>query len=147
VPGVPGPWTWYTRTGRATQRAASIAHRQRKGQEGAEAETWSEEVVRSGTGYRVRRDGDGANGGKRLFDVGYCDRKVYPRTHGVTATVAANGQALTLRATGPRARVRVMNAVVAREKLRPLNAYTGAGITRRSRKGAKKLKSTKRGKA
>lgn len=93
----------------------------------------------------MRKEGP-VGGEKRVLDVGYCDLKVYPRTRGLDAVVHANGQGVVLSAKGAQARMRVMNAVVAREKRRPLNAYTGAGITRRSRKGVKKLKSTKRGK-
>jgi hypothetical protein len=106
-----------------------------------QARTWSEAVVRVGTGYRVRKaEGDPR---QRRFDVGYADRKGYTRKPGREAKVEASNMGRTLSATGPDARVKVMNAVGDREKRRRVSEYTGSGIRRKSRVGKRKLKPTK----
>jgi hypothetical protein len=106
------------------------------------AEAWSMEVVRVGTGYRVRREGD-----RRRFDVGYCDRKVHRRKPGREVDRASNQMARTVRSAGPGARVRVMNTVAQRRKLHPASPYTGAGRVRKDRRGLRKRKPTKKAKA
>lgn len=106
-----------------------------------EIPTWKEAVVRVGTGYRVRKDE--RNPQKRRFDVGYADRKTYTRQPGREARIEASNMGRTVRGKGPQARVRVMNAVCAREKRRPASEYTGSGIRRKSKVGKRKLKPTK----
>jgi ribosomal protein L6P/L9E len=102
---------------------------------------WKEPVSRVGTGYRVRRDEKDPR--KRRFDVGYSDRKEYKRKPGVEVQVEASNTGRTVRAKGPDARVKVMNAVCGMEKRRPASPYTGSGIRRKSRVGKRKLKPTK----
>jgi len=102
---------------------------------------WKEQVVRVGTGYRVRKDERDPR--KRRFDVGYSDRKTYKRKEGREATVESSNMGRTIVGKGKDARVRVMNAVCDMEKRRPASEYTGSGILRKSRVGKLKLKPTK----
>jgi hypothetical protein len=115
-----------------------------RGKEGPRVEgpkEWKEQVVRVGTGYRVRKqEGDPRT---RRFDVGYSDRKTYTRKPGREATVDQSNMGRTLVGKGENARVRVMNAVCAMEKRRRASEYTGSGIRRKSRVGKRKLKPTK----
>lgn len=103
--------------------------------------SWEEEMVRVGTGYRVRW----AEGGekKRVFDVGYSDRKEYVRKEGVEVEVAKNNMGRKLKYVGKEARQQAMNEVCKREGMRKRSVYTGCGRTRKSRVGVKKLKPTK----
>jgi hypothetical protein len=147
-----GLWTRYRRAGRNGEAVTKTHERREKyrGTRGQKEEEkrgrWKEERVRVGTGYRVRsREGKGKEGA-RVFDLGYCDLKVRQRKRGVVAKVNDAGTARTREAEGAEARRRVMNTVVEIEKRRPLSAYTGAGVARKSKVGKKKLKSTKRGK-
>lgn len=106
-----------------------------------EVNEWKEEVVRVGTGYRVRRDEKDKN--TRRFDVGYSDRKKYTRKEGRKAIVDQSSIGRTVRGKGKDARVKVMNAVSEMEKRRRVSEYTGSGIIRKSRVGKRKLKPTK----
>lgn len=110
---------------------------------------WEEEMVRVGTGYRVRWVNQDER--KREFDVGYGDMKTYERKPGVEVELAKNnigrrirydeGRSGTRKGIG--ARERVMNEVCNRERRRKRSVYTGCGRTRKSRVGKKKLKPTK----
>jgi len=102
---------------------------------------WKEQVVRVGTGYRVRKDEK--NPRKRRFDVGYSDLKSYTRKEGREATVEGSNMGRTIVGKGTDARVKVINAVCAMEKRREVSEYTGSGIMRKSRVGKLKLKPTK----
>jgi hypothetical protein len=102
---------------------------------------WKEQVVRVGTGYRVRKDEKDPR--TRRFDVGYCDRKPYKRKDGREATVDQSSMGRTLVGKGENARVKVINAVAGMEKRRAASEYTGSGIRRKSRVGKRKLKPTK----
>ena len=102
---------------------------------------WTEQVVRVGTGYRVRKDEEDPK--KRRFDVGYADRKPYKRKEGREATIDKSNMGRTVIGKGPDARVKVRNAVCAMEKRRRVSEYTGSGIRRKSEVGKQKLKPTK----
>lgn len=104
-------------------------------------EEWQEHVVRVGTGYRVRQDE--RNPQRRHFDVGYADRKDYRRKEGRVGKVDGTNMGRRIRGKGKDARVKVINAVSAREKRRPVSEYTGSGIRRKSQVGKRKLKPTK----
>jgi len=106
-----------------------------------EVREWKEQVVRVGTGYRVRKDEKDPR--KRRFDVGYSDLKTYKRKDGREATVESSNMGRTVVGKGNDARVKVINAVCAMEKRRPASEYTGSGILRKSRVGKLKLKPTK----
>jgi hypothetical protein len=106
-----------------------------------EVREWKEQVVRVGTGYRVRKDEKDPR--KRRFDVGYSDLKPYKRKEGREASVDSSNMGRTIVGKGKDARVKVMNAVCAMEKRRPASEYTGSGILRKSRVGKLKLKPTK----
>jgi len=106
-----------------------------------EVREWKEQVVRVGTGYRVRKDEK--NPQKRRFDVGYADLKPYIRKEGREVSVDSSNMGRTIIGKGKDARVKVMNAVSAMEKRRPVSEYTGSGILRKSRVGKLKLKPTK----
>lgn len=107
---------------------------------------WEEEMVRVGTGYRVRwaekREGE-KEVKKRVFDVGYSDRKEYVREEGVEVELAKNNMGRNVKYVGKEARQRAMNVVCKRERMRKRSVYTGCGRTRKSRVGKKKLKPTK----
>jgi hypothetical protein len=112
----------------------------------AEVMEWVEEVVRVGTGYRVRRDvvTKGEKKEKwRRFDVGYTDVKKYRRKEGVDAEVSESMIGRKVKAKGHDARIKVINTVCEREKRRRVSVYTGNGILRKSEVGKKKLKPTK----
>lgn len=102
---------------------------------------WKEQVVRVGTGFRVRKHEK--DQGRRRFDVGYADRKTYKRKPGREAVVDQSSMGRTVRGKGEEARVKVMNAVCEMEKRRPASEYTGSGIRRKSQVGKRKLKPTK----
>jgi len=102
---------------------------------------WKEQVVRVGTGYRVRLDEK--NQRKRRFDVGYSDVKEYQRKEGRQVTIDSSNIGRTVTGKGKGCRVKVMNAVCDMEKRRPTSEYTGSGILRKNRVGTRKLKSTK----
>jgi hypothetical protein len=104
---------------------------------------WKEQVVRVGTGYRVRKDEKDPR--KRRFDVGYADMKVYKRKDGREAVIDSSNMGRTVIGKCQDARVKVMNAVSAMEKRRRVSEYTGSGILRKSMVGKLKLKSTKAG--
>jgi hypothetical protein len=104
---------------------------------------WMEQVVRVGTGYRVRRDDTDPR--KRLFDVGYSDVKEYRRVEGLEVKLDQSNMGRTVIGKGHDARVKVMNAVAGMEQRRPVSVYTGSGIMRKSHVGKLKLKSTKAG--
>jgi len=106
-----------------------------------EVREWKEQVVRVGTGYRVRKDEKDPQ--KRRFDVGYSDLKTYKRKEGREGSVESSNIGRTILGKGKDARVRVINAVSAIEKRRPVSEYTGSGIRRKSRVGKLKLKPTK----
>jgi hypothetical protein len=106
-------------------------------------EEWKEQVVRVGTGFRVRRDEKDPR--KRRFDVGYSDLKTYQRKEGREVTVESSNMGRTIVGKGKDARVKVMNAVGDLEKRRPVSEYTGSGILRKSLVGKRKLKPTKAG--
>jgi len=108
---------------------------------GTPSREWKEQVVRVGTGYRVRKDEK--NPRKRRFDVGYSDLKSYTRKEGREATVEGSNMGRTIVGKGTDARVKVINAVCAMEKRREVSEYTGSGIMRKSRVGKLKLKPTK----
>lgn len=99
---------------------------------------WEEELVRVGTGYRVRKEE-----GVREFDLGYSDMKEYVREKGVSVEVAKNNMGRVLKYEGDSAREKAMNRVCKRESMRKRSVYTGCGRTRKSRVGKKKLKPTK----
>jgi hypothetical protein len=127
---------------RKGKREKSLEEKESRNQKkGRETSEWKEDVVRVGTGYRVRRDEKDPR--KRRFDVGYSDRKEYKRKEGREVKVEKSNIGRTLVGKGKDARVRVINAVCAREKLRPASEYTGSGIRRKSRVGKRKLKPTK----
>ena len=114
-----------------------------EGKRKKEAEkVWEEEMVRVGTGYRVRW-AEGTGEKKRVFDLGYSDRKEYVREEGVEVEIAKNNIGRTVKYVGEEARQRAMNVVCKREKMRKRSVYTGCGRTRKSRVGKKKLKPTK----
>jgi len=102
---------------------------------------WKEQVVRVGTGYRVRKHEK--KPGTRRFDVGYGDRKEYTRKPGREAIVDQSSMGRRVVGKGEDARVKVMNAVCGMEKRRPASEYTGSGIRRKSEVGKRKLKPTK----
>lgn len=140
------------RQGRLKPRTELVSQIQKEAQEDqgkkkrgkkVEVDTWSEQVVRVGTGYRVRQDEKDPR--KRRFDVGYADRKEYKRGEGREVTVDQTNRGRTVRGKGKDARVKVMNAVARMEKRRPTSEYTGSGIMRKSLVGKQKLKSTKSG--
>ena len=106
-----------------------------------EIQEWTEQVVRVGTGYRVRKDEEDPK--KRRFDVGYADRKTYNRKEGREAIIEKSNMGRTVIGKGPDARVKVRNAVCAMEKRRRVSEYTGSGIRRKSEVGKQKLKPTK----
>lgn len=106
-----------------------------------ERKEWKEQVVRVGTGYRVRRDQK--DNKKRRFDVGYADRKEYKRENSREVKVDASNRGRTVEGKGKDSRVKVMNAVAGIEKRRPVSKYTGSGIMRKSMVGKRKLKPTK----
>jgi len=116
----------------------------RKKETPKECTEWKEQVVRVGTGYRVRKDEKDPR--KRRFDVGYADLKSYKRKEGREATVDGSNMGRTVVGKGKDARVKVMNAVCAMEKRRVVSEYTGSGILRKSMVGKLKLKPTKSGK-
>jgi hypothetical protein len=128
---------------RRTSGPSSAGSKEEKGSPGKAGgeSTWSEAVVRVGTGYRVRKSE--ADPRQRRFDVGYADRKVYTRKEGREAKVEGSNMGRTVSGNGPHARVKVMNAVGDREKRRRVSEYTGSGIRRKSRVGKRKLKPTK----
>ena len=105
-----------------------------------EADKWEEEIVRVGTGYRVRR-GDAP--GRRKFDVGYGDRKPYKIPMGVEVELGKTNTSRKVKSEGKGARERVMKVVCTRERIRKRSVYTGCGRSRKSRVGKKKLKPTK----
>lgn len=105
---------------------------------GEAPKVWEEELVRVGTGYRVRRVEE-----HREFDLGYSDMKKYVREKGVSVEVAKNNMGRTLKYSGEEAREKAMNIVCKRERMRKRSVYTGCGRTRKSRVGKKKLKPTK----
>lgn len=132
--------------GRRARKRAREGHRREtrgsaSGREAKGPQEWKEQVVRVGTGYRVRKDE--RNPRKRRFDVGYADRKAYTRKDGREVTVETSNMGRTVSGKGDQARVKVMNAVSAREKRRPASEYTGSGIRRKSKVGKRKLKPTK----
>jgi len=115
-----------------------------RGKEKKGRSEWKEQVVRVGTGYRVRKDEKDPR--TRRFDVGYADRKRYKRKPGREAVVDQSSMGRTVVGKGEKeeeVRVRVMNAVCAMEKRRPVSEYTGSGIRRKARVGKRKLKPTK----
>ena len=105
------------------------------------ASYWKEQVVRVGTGYRVRRDEK--DNKKRRFDVGYADRKEFKRDKSRDVKVDGSNIGRTVEGKGKDSRVKVMNAVARIEKRRPVSKYTGSGILRKSIVGKMKLKPTK----
>ena len=104
---------------------------------------WKEQVVRVGTGFRVRKDEN--NPRRRRFDVGFSDMKSYTRKEGREAVIDSSNMGRTLSGKCKDARVKVMNAVSAMEKRRRVSEYTGSGILRKSIVGKLKRKSTKAG--
>lgn len=104
---------------------------------------WKEQMVRVGTGFRVRKDDK--NPQRRRFDVGYADVKPYKRKENREVTIDASNINRTIVGKGKDARVKVINAVCDIEKRRPVSKYTGSGILRKSMVGKLKLKSTKSG--
>lgn len=102
---------------------------------------WKEQVIRVGTGFRVRKDEKDPN--KRRFDVGYADVKEYKRKEGREVVVDTSSMSITIIGKGANSRVKVMNAVSDIEKRRRVSKYTGSGIIRKSKQGKRKLKSTK----
>ena len=128
---------------RATERRRQVSTLGRGRATLATAPTEAEEDrIRVGTGYRVRREGR-----TRRLDVGFSDVKPFDRPEGVEAKVASSQTGFTLKATGPRARVRLGNAIDRVRHVRPSSAYTGTGILRKRDRGRKKLKPTKKDKA
>jgi hypothetical protein len=122
-------------------RSRGVSEGQAKSTQAPQVREWKEQVVRVGTGYRVRIEEKAPR--TRRFDVGYADRKTYTRKPGREVKVDPSNMGRTLYAKGEAARVLVMNAVCAREKRRPVSEYTGSGIRRKSRVGKRKLKPTK----
>ena len=104
---------------------------------------WKEQVVRVGTGFRVRKDEKDSK--RRRFDVGFSDMKSYKRKEGRDAVIDSSNMGRTVIGKCEDARVKVMNAVSAMEKRRRVSKYTGSGILRKSLVGKLKLKSTKAG--
>lgn len=102
---------------------------------------WKEQLVRVGTGFRVRKDEKDPS--RRRFDVGYADVKRYKRKENREVVVDSSSMGRTVIGKGENARVKVMNAVSDIEKRRPVSKYTGSGILRKSMQGKRKLKSTK----
>jgi len=104
---------------------------------------WKEQVVRVGTGFRVRKDEKDPK--RRRFDVGFADMKSYKRKDGREAVIDSSNMGRTVTGKCVDARVKVINAVSAMEKRRRVSKYTGSGILRKSLVGKLKLKSTKAG--
>lgn len=104
--------------------------------------SYETEMVRVGTGYRVRK----VEGKERELDLGFGHIRKYTLGPGVELVeVNKSGRKLWAdKQEGPvSGRERVMRDVVGLERRRPLSVYTGCGITRKSRVGKKKLKPTK----
>jgi len=130
------------------QRIQERARKKAKGEERPrkkeeEVREWKEQVVRVGTGYRVRKDEK--NPRKRRFDVGYADWKGYERKEGREANIEGSNMARTVVGKGKGCRIKVMNAVCDMEKRREVSDYTGSGILRKSLVGKLKRKPTKAG--
>ena len=91
-------------------------------------ETCTRRVRRTGVGYRVEKRGTSspASGRKRVFRVGFSHPVRVTRPIGLNATIDKTGQALDV--TGS-SRAQVTEGVAALCRVRPRNAYTGAGIT------------------
>lgn len=109
------------------------------GKEGGER-VWEEDMVRVGTGYRVR---EGAKGGRRERDRGYGHRRKHVVGEGRVAEVGKAHTSRKICGKGEGCRQKVINEVYRREARRPRSVYTGCGRSRKSRIGKKKLKSTK----
>lgn len=129
------------RKGRVRKRRKGRKERGKREEKRERVTEWKEQVRRVGTGYRVRQDEK--NPRRRKLDVGYADRKTYERKEGREVKVEASNMGRTIYGKGKDARVKVMNAVVAREKRRKVSEYTGSGMRRKSKVGKRKLKPTK----
>lgn len=132
---------------RVSQLREATAKRAKGKRKKKEETEWSEEIVRVGTGFRVRiapvDPQTVESTATRDFDVGFSDRKKYKRKEHVEVELAKNhiGRKLKLVAKG--ARQTLINEVCKIENRRKRSEYTGCGITRKSRVGKKKLKPTK----
>ena len=114
-----------------------------------EEKVWEKEVKRVGTGHRVRREERESmeNPGKKekrlVLDLVYTDIKKRKIKEGLDVELDKNRMVMKLKGKGKEGRQKRINTVVEREKRRKVSEYTGCGIMRKEKVGAKKLKPTK----